>query len=72
MRYQGFVIWFKKKIGFIQWNKDNIRQPDLFVHYSDLEMPGFKELKPQQKISFSLGENHSKKLKAIQVRVEEE
>jgi CspA family cold shock protein len=71
MRYQGTVLWFKNKFGFLGWKKENIQQPDLFVHYSDLEMPGFRELQKGDKISFALGENHSKKLKAIEVRKEE-
>ena len=53
----GVVCWFdpKKGIGFI--TKDD-NSGDLFVHYSNVQMEGFKTLKPGQKVSFALGENH--------------
>lgn len=70
MRYEGTVIFFKEKFGFLTWKKNEKIEPDLFVHYSDLEMSGFRELKKGQKVSFALGENNTQKLKAIQVRVE--
>ncbi len=53
----GKVCWFdpKKGIGFI--SKDD-GSGDLFVHWSNLDMDGFKTLKPGQVVSFELGENH--------------
>jgi len=53
----GVVAWFdpKKGIGFI--TRDN-GDKDLFVHWTNIEMEGFKTLKPGQPVSFELGENH--------------
>lgn len=70
MRYFGTVIWFKDKFGFLSWEKDGVPQPDIFVHYSDLDIPGFRKLKEGENVSFSLGENYFKKLKATQVCLE--
>lgn len=69
--YYGDVIWFnpKRGIGFILWEKDNIKQKDLFVHYSDLQMPGFKTLFKDQKVSFKLGANIHGIIKAINVEI---
>lgn len=53
----GVVCWFdaKKGIGFI--TKDD-GTGDLFVHWQNIAMEGFKTLKPGQKVSYELGENH--------------
>jgi len=53
----GKVSWFdpKKGIGFIE--RDN-GEKDLFVHWSNVAMEGFKTLKPGQIVSFDIGENH--------------
>jgi CspA family cold shock protein len=53
----GKVCWFdaKKGIGFI--TKDD-GSGDLFVHWSNLQMEGFKTLKPNQVVSYELGQNH--------------
>lgn len=53
----GKVCWFdpKKGIGFIA--KDD-GTGDLFCHWSNIAMEGFKTLKPGQIVSFELGENH--------------
>ena len=53
----GIVAWFdsKKGIGFLE--RDN-GEKDLFVHWTNIEMEGFKTLKPGQKVYFEIGENH--------------
>ena len=55
--FTGLVAWFdaKKGIGFI--TRDN-GEKDLFVHWTNIEMEGFKTLKPGQPVSFEIGENH--------------
>lgn len=65
----GVVCWFsaKKGIGFITREGED----DLFVHYSNIVATGFKTLKPGQKVSFELGENH-KGPQAVNVVVVEE
>jgi len=63
----GKVAWFdpKKGIGFI--TRDN-GEKDLFVHWTNIEMEGFKTLKPGQPVSFELGENH-RGAQAVQVKI---
>jgi CspA family cold shock protein len=71
--YQGIVIWFNKLgIGFIDWSKDDIKQVDLFCHYSDLSMEGFKMLHKGQVVSFEIGTNHKGQPKATNVKVLEQ
>lgn len=67
--YEGEVIWFNVKLnfGFISWEKDGVKQKDMFCHYSDIEMPGFKVLKAGQKVQFSIGKNNNNQPKAINV-----
>jgi len=65
----GTVVWFnnKKNFGFLQWEKDGVQQKDIFVHYSDINVSGFKTLTKGQQVSFKIGTNHSGQPKAIEV-----
>ena len=49
---EGTVKWFngKKGYGFIKQDDGN----ELFVHYSSIEMPGFKTLFEGDKVSFEV------------------
>jgi CspA family cold shock protein len=69
MKFNGQVAWFnpKRGYGFIVWEKDNVVQKDLFVHFSDIESEGFKTLHKNQKVAFSLGTNKHGVLKATDV-----
>lgn len=69
--YYGEVIFFTPKIGFgfILWEKDGVKQKDMFVHFSDIIMEGFKTLFKGQKISFQIGTNKHGDPKAINVTV---
>ncbi len=52
-KYEGTVIWFggrssgksdkdkKNYYGFISWEKDGVKQKDMFVHYSDIVCKGY-------------------------------
>lgn len=64
--YQGEVIFFsaKKGYGFVKWEGEH----DLFVYWSNIEMDGFKVLRPGQIVEFQLGEN-AKGLQGINIRV---
>lgn len=68
-KYQGTVVWFTNLYGFIEWKLNEIQQPDLFIHFSDITCEGFKTLKAGQTVSFSLGLNHKGKPKAVDVKV---
>jgi CspA family cold shock protein len=63
--YQGTVIWFNPKAGygFIDWEGEE----DLFLHFSDLNMEGFKTVKKGQRVNFQVGENNKGEPKAIEV-----
>lgn len=52
---EGIVKWFndKKGYGFIVREDGN----DIFVHYSSIEMPGFKTLTEGDKVSFEVEES---------------
>ncbi len=49
---QGTVKWFsnKKGYGFIERNQGD----DLFVHFSDVDMGGYKSLKQGEEVQFTV------------------
>ena len=51
---RGRVKWFndRKGYGFINMEDGS----DVFVHYSDIEMDGFKTLSEDQEVSFEIKE----------------
>jgi len=69
--YTGLVAWFhiKRGYGFIEWKKEGINQTDMFCHFSDIDLDGFKLLKGGQAVSFSIGTNHDGDPKAINVKI---
>jgi cold shock CspA family protein len=73
-KFSGTVIWFDPKsgFGFISWEKNGVKQEDMFVHFSDIVMESFKVLKKNQLVSFKIGKNNKDKPKAIEVVVEDE
>lgn len=70
-KYVGTVIFFdpKRGYGFIEHTVDGVKQPDLFVHFSDIAADGFKTLYKAQKVSYSLGTNKHGVVKATNVIV---
>lgn len=62
----GIVIFFnaKKGFGFIKRNDD---KTDIFVHYSDINMEGYKVLMAGDLVSFEENYNFKNKLKASNV-----
>ena len=50
----GIVKWFndRKGYGFIEQDDGG----DIFVHHSDINMPGFKSLAEGDRVSFEIGE----------------
>lgn len=66
--YYGVVIFFnvKKGFGFIKPEDDTA---DMFVHFSDIGVEGFKSLNKGQRVSYSIGENKRGQPKAVSVVV---
>ena len=63
--YIGTVIWFNPKAGygFIDWEGEE----DLFLHFSDIQVEGFKTVKKGQRVKFQIGENNKGQPKATEV-----
>ena len=62
---EGVVKWFnpEKGYGFISQNDGE----DLFVHYSEITMDGFKTLDEGQRVSFEVTTGQNGKLQASNV-----
>ena len=70
-KFSGTVIWFdpKKGIGFIAWDREGVKQKDMFLHFSDIECEGFKTVNKEQKVSFEIGMNKHGDPKAVCVEL---
>jgi len=68
-KYVGTVIWFNAKRGYGFISRDGER--DLFVHWSDVAMEGFKTLKKGQQVAYSIGLNNENVPKATEVVIVE-
>ncbi len=64
-RYRGTVKWFSssKGYGFIQWPEG---PKDIFVHYSAVQMQGYKSLDEGQPVEFGV-EDSTKGPQAVEV-----
>ena len=71
MKFKGKVVFFsnKKGYGFISWEKDGSQQKDLFLHYSDIDVEGFKTVPKDAAVEFEVGQNIKGDPKAINVKV---
>jgi cold shock CspA family protein len=68
----GKVIFFsnKKGYGFLSWEKDGVKQKDMFAHYSDIiNQDGFKSLYKDQDVRFDVGVNAHGDPKAINIEL---
>jgi CspA family cold shock protein len=52
---EGIVKWFSNKKGYGFIEQDDGR--DVFVHYSSIEMPGFKTLAGGDRVIFEVDES---------------
>ncbi len=64
-REQGVVKWFNEAKGFGFIQRDGAE--DVFVHYTAIQMAGFKTLQEGQRVEFSV-EQGRKGLQAVEVR----
>ena len=63
-RYSGTVKWFNATKGYGFIGRDD--GEDVFVHFSAIQMEGYRRLKEGQKVEFSI-ENGPKGLQAANV-----
>ena len=63
----GTVKWFSNVKGYGFVNTDDNEEEDIFVHYSAIEMDGYKKLTSGQKIEFDIDEG-PKGLQAQNIR----
>ena len=66
---KGTQLYVEGKIQTRSWEKDGVKQKDMFVYYSDIVCEGYKVLFRGQKVSFKLGVNDAGKPKAVEVVV---
>lgn len=52
-REQGIVLWFNSAKGFGFIKRDG-RDGDLFVHFSAIQMDGYKSLAEGQRVEYSV------------------
>ena len=69
--YIGKVLFFSavKGFGFIAWEREGVSQKDMFIHYSDIQVEGFKQVKEGQKVEFKIGKNNAGNPKAIELKI---
>ncbi len=63
----GTVKWFSNVKGYGFVNTDENEDEDIFVHFSAIEMDGYKKLTSGQKIEFDINEG-PKGLQAQNIR----
>lgn len=68
-RFIGEVKWFSNERGYGFLIREGTEDEEYFVHFTSIDMEGFKTLKAGQKVSFVL-EEEEKGLQAKQVKVE--
>ncbi|MCS7083373.1 MAG: cold-shock protein [Aquificaceae bacterium] len=67
MLYRGTVKWFSKEKGYGFITRED-QGGDVFVHYSDIQQKGFKNLEQGQVVEFEV-EQDQKGARARKVRV---
>jgi len=68
-RFEGVVKWFNASKGYGFISREN--GEDVFVHFSAIQMEGYKRLREGQKVEFSV-EDGPKGLQAANVIAKEE
>jgi CspA family cold shock protein len=68
MESTGVVKWFSRSKGYGFISPDGEDQKDVFVHYSNIQGDGFKNLDAGEKVTFMV-EDTAKGPQAVQVTV---
>ena len=69
-RIFGEVKWFSNERGYGFLTREGTENEEYFVHFSAIDMDGFKTLKANQRVSFILAET-DKGIQAQEVKIEE-
>jgi len=56
MSFRGTVKWFSKEKGYGFITREDTNS-DVFVHFTDIQMEGFKTLQKGQKVEFDVVED---------------
>lgn len=66
----GTVKWFSNVKGYGFLNSDDVENPeeDIFVHYSEINMDGYRKLKSGQVVEFDLMKDGPKGLQALNIK----
>ena len=64
---QGTVKWFNSDKGYGFISRDDA-EGDLFVHFSEIQMDGYKTLDEGQAVEFDITNGQNGKLQASNVR----
>lgn len=70
-RVTGTVKWFSNARGYGFIAPDG-EEKDIFVHFSNVQMEGYKTLKENQRVEFEVGEIDGKGKNALNVRILED
>lgn len=65
-RVRGVVLWFKNAFGFIHVEGD---PQDIFIHYSNINMHGFKKLEKDQIVEFEIAPLEGKGRHAVNLEI---
>jgi len=65
-RFEGVVKWFNNERGYGFINKEEDDTVEYFVHFSSIDMDGYKTLKTGQAVAFELKET-DKGIQAVDV-----
>lgn len=65
----GFCKWFDTKRGYGFITVENDEEEEVFVHFSNIDMEGYKKLEIGDKVGFEIKESDGKGLEAIKVKV---
>ena len=68
-KQEGVVVWFsaRKGFGFIK-PSDPMDEKEIFVHFTGIEMEGYKQLNAGDKVEYALKDSE-KGVVAIEVKV---
>ena len=70
----GTVKWFSNVKGYGFLNSDDADNPeeDIFAHYSEINMDGYRKLKTGQTVEFDLVTDGPKGLQALNIKAVDE